>query len=253
MRDPRHILITGASSGLGAALALDYAAQGMHLFLQGRDESRLNHVAAQARAQGAAVSTHIGDVTDKAAMAAWITAADAAAELHLVIANAGISGGTAKGVEGPGQTQAIFAANIDGVVNTLTPIMPAMIKRRRGQMAIVSSLAGFIGMAGAPAYCASKAAVRVWGEGLRADMAAHGVEVNVICPGFVKTPMTDVNPYPMPFLMPVARAAQMIRTGLEKNRGRIAFPWQMYLLVRLLMLLPRPLLEKISYRMPRKS
>ena len=109
----------------------------------------------------------------------------------------------------------------------------------------MSSLAGFIGMPGAPAYCASKAAVRVWGETLRADLAADGLRVSVICPGFVRSPMTDVNRFPMPFLMDANRAARIIVAGLAHNKGRIAFPLPMYLTVRAIAALPAWLRDRV--------
>ncbi len=253
MLNPHHILITGASSGLGAALALAYAAPGITLSLHGRNAERLAQIAKQARAAGAEASTHTGDVSDLPDMTAWIEKCDKVAAIDLLIANAGISGGTAgKDGESPDQVKAIFAANVTGVFNTIHPFLPLMKLRGRGQIAIVSSLASFRGFPGAPAYCASKAAVRVYGEGLRAEMAQHNVEVSVVCPGFIKTPMTDVNPFPMPLLMPAERAAQIIRKGLAANRARIAFPWRLYMLIRVLAALPQPLMDFIAARTPKK-
>ena len=223
--EPAHILITGASSGIGAALALCYARPGAHLSLGGRNQQRLAEVAAQASARGAAVSTAAIDVRDRDAVADWVIAADERAPLDLVIANAGISGGTHGGPETPEQTRAIFAVNLDGVLNVALPVIPRMIARKDGQIAIISSLAGYRGFPGAPAYGASKAAVKVWGEALRGDLAPHGVKVNVVMPGFIKSPMTDANHFPMPFLMPVEKAAAIIRRGLSANRARIAFPF----------------------------
>ncbi|MDE1901972.1 MAG: SDR family NAD(P)-dependent oxidoreductase [Alphaproteobacteria bacterium] len=252
MHAPCHILITGASSGIGAALAVEYAAPGICLSLHGRDVARLESTAEQARRRGAVVALHNGDVTDAADMAAWIAARDAVRPLDLVIANAGISGGTSRQPETAAQVAAIFAVNVGGAINTIQPALDIMKKRGRGQIALVSSLAGFRGFAGAPAYCASKAAIRVYGEGLRADMAPHGIAVNVICPGFVKTPMTDVNPFPMPFIMPADRAARIIRRGLEQNRARIAFPFAMYVCARILAAMPQAVMDAIAARMPRK-
>ena len=253
MHKPRHIAITGASSGIGQALVLVYAAEGITLSLHGRNAERLEAVAQQARRQGAAVHTHTGSVTDADDLAAWLTARDTQTPVDLLIANAGISGGTARAQESAAQVQTIFAVNVTGVFNTVHPLLPRMTDRRRGQIALVSSLAGFRGFAGAPAYCASKAAVRVYGEGLRAEMAPHGVDVNVICPGFIQTPMTDVNPFPMPMLMSAEEAAGVIRQGLSANRARIAFPWPMALLVRLLAALPAGWVDALMNRLPKKE
>lgn len=249
----KHILITGASSGIGEALALAYAAPGVTLSLSGRDGARLDAVRAACLARGADVSAHVVDVVDRAAMATWIGARDHAAHLDLLIANAGVSGGTGGLGESSDAARRIFAVNVDGVFNTVLPAIEIFRARRRGHIAIVSSLAGFRGMGGAPAYCASKAAVRVWGEGLRAALARENVQVSVVCPGFVVSRMTDVNKFPMPFLMPAAKAAHIIQNGLAANRGRIAFPWPMRFAIWLLSLLPDSLAYAATRGMPAKD
>jgi short-subunit dehydrogenase len=220
-----HILITGASSGIGTALALSYARPGAHLTLGGRNQERLAEVARQAEARGASVSTTALDIREQAAVAEWALAADDRAPLDLVIANAGISGGTLGGPETAEQTRAIFAVNLHGVLNIALPVIPRMTARRRGQIAIISSLAAYRGFPGAPAYSGSKAAVRMWGEALRADLAPQGVKVNVVMPGFIKSAMTGANDFPMPFLMSAEKAAGIIQRGLAANRARIAFPF----------------------------
>ncbi len=254
MRAPRTVLITGASSGLGAALARVYAAPGVTLALTGRDGPRLETVAAACRAQGAEVVSETLDVTARAAMADWIGAVDGIAPLDLVIANAGVSGGTGGEGEGEGEAQVrrIFAVNVDGVLNTVLPAIPRMRARGRGQIALMASLAAFRGFPGAPAYSASKAAVRAWGEGLRGRLRADGIAVSVICPGFVRTPMTDVNPYPMPLIMEADRAARIIRRGLARNRARIAFPWPLYALAWAIGALPPGLTDRLLARLPEK-
>ncbi len=251
--EPAHILITGASSGIGAALALTYARPGAQLSLGGRNNDRLSEVAAQAEARGASVSTAIIDVRERDAVATWATAADDRAPLDLVIANAGISGGTHGGPETEDQTRAIFAVNLDGVLNTVLPVVPRMIARGRGQIAIISSLAGHRGFPGAPAYSASKAAVKVWGEALRADLAPQGVRVNVVMPGFIKSPMTEVNDFPMPFLMPAEKAAAIIQRGLAANRARIAFPFPTAFLSWLMGALSPVLADPLLRRLPKKD
>ena len=252
MQNPKHIVITGASSGIGAALALAYAAPDVMLGLHGRNGARLESVAALARARGAAVSAHAGDVTDKDAMTDWLQEREAARAVDLVIANAGISAGTGSGGEGQRQAEDIFAVNVGGVLNTVYAALPGMLARRRGQIALVSSLAGFRGLPGTPAYSASKAAVRLYGEALRNEFSGRGIEVSVICPGYVRTPMTAVNTFPMPFLMEPEKAAALIRRGLERNKSRIVFPLRLYSAVWALAMLPPGWTDWIMARLPKK-
>jgi short-subunit dehydrogenase len=248
---PRSILITGASSGIGAALALAFAAPGVDLALGGRDPARLEAVTERCRRQGARAHSTSVDVTDRAAMANWLLAVDRETPLDLVIANAGTGGPGGDGR--PEVARTIFAVNLDGVLNTILPILPAMSARGRGQLALMSSLAGFRGQPSTPAYCASKAAVRVWGEGLRGRLGRQGVAVSVICPGFVRTPMTAANPFPMPLVMAPERAAAIIRRGLLRRRARIAFPRSLYWAVWLLQALPAGLADRWLARVPDKE
>lgn len=233
---PGHVLITGASSGIGAALARLYAAPGVRLSLQGRDADRLAAVASACRARGAEAVTASLDLRDGPACAAWIEAADAARPADLLIANAGISGA---------DPHAVIETNISGTLNTVEPVLPRLCQRGRGQVALMSSLASFRGTPQAPAYCASKAAVRLWGEGLRGRLLRHGVLVSVICPGFVATPLTARNPFPMPLLMTAERAAALIARGLARGQARIAFPWRLYALARLYAALPQDLGDRL--------
>jgi len=253
MRNPNSIVITGGSSGIGEALALFYARPGVDLALTGRDPERLAGVAARCSAAGARVRTGLVDVADRDAMAEWLAAVDAAAPVDLCIANAGLSAGTGRGGEDEAQARRIFQVNVDGVLNTLHPLIPAMRARRRGQLAIVSSLAGFRGFPGAPAYCASKAAVRVYGEALRGELWADGVGVSVVCPGFVESRITAVNRFPMPFLMTADRAARIIAKGLERGRPRIAFPWPTYAMAWAIGVVPPAWTERILRALPRKT
>lgn len=253
MEAPHSILITGASSGIGAALALEYAAPGVRLALSGRSRERLDAVAVKCRAAGAIAEPETLDVGDGPAVADWVAGADAAMPLDLVIANAGISGGTAAGGEPASQARAIFRTNLDGLLNTIEPAVGPMRARGRGQVAIMSSLASFRGYPGAPAYSASKAAVRVYGEALRGALAPDGVRVSVVCPGYVRSRMTAANDFPMPMLMDANRAARIVRRGLVRNRARIAFPWPVYAVAWLFGVLPPTLIDPLMVRLPRKS
>ena len=250
------ILITGASGGLGSAIALEYAATGITLFLSGRNEKNLRETARQCKNKGAHPYIKIVDVCDKDAMQEWIISCDKHSPIDLVIANAGISGGTGGAMNEEGESAAqiekMFAVNVGGVFNTLLPAIPFMKSRKQGQLAIVSSLAGFRGMPGAPAYCASKAAVKSYGEGLAGQLAPDNIGVSVICPGFVQTKMTDANDFYMPFLMPAGQAARIIIKGLQNKKGRIAFPWPMLIGAWFINLLPNGLVSWVSTMTPKK-
>lgn len=244
-REPETVLITGASSGIGKAISLNYARPGRRLFLQGRNAERLNAITAACREAGADAHAEQLDVTDRAGMAAWIERAGRAAPLDLVIANAGISGGAP---DDPDRVRKLFRVNVDGMFNTVEPVLPSMAERGRGHVAVMSSLAGFRGMPTAPGYAASKAAVRAYGEGLRGRLMTDGIAVSVICPGFVKTPLTDDNPFPMPLLMEPERAAHIIRRGLDRQAARIAFPFRLYLVMRLMAALPPAWIDPLLQR-----
>ena len=250
MRSPRSILITGASSGIGEALARAYAGPGAVLSLSGRNAERLEAVAAACRRAGAEVDAVTLDVTDAAATVRWVEARDDARPLDLVIANAGVAGAGSSGLE---TTRRILATNVDGVVNTVSPALARMRRRRSGQIALVSSIAAFRGLPSAPAYSASKAAVKAWGEALRGRHARDGVAISVICPGFVTSRMTEGNRFRMPFLMTADRAAVIIRRGLERDRGRIVFPWPMHAGAWLLAALPAGLADRVTRTLPYKE
>jgi short-subunit dehydrogenase len=253
MRNPHSIVITGASSGIGAALARLYAAPGVQLALSGRDSERLAQVASACRVAGAQTEWMAVDVADRAAMECWLLTVDAGHPIDLLIANAGISAGTAGGSESADQTREIFAVNLDGVLNTVLPLLPAMQQRGRGQIALMSSLAGFRGFPGAPSYSASKAAVRIWGEALNGDLKSFGIDVSVICPGFVRSRITARNAFPMPLLMDTERAARIIRRGLARRRARIAFPWPTYAAAWLLGALSPSLVDPLLRWLPKKG
>lgn len=252
MTNSMNILITGASSGLGAALAREYAGEGVTLHLLGRNSQRLQAVANDCRAKGAQVRTACIEVTDKEAMHAYIARADEAGAIDLVIANAGISAGTFAGEEELEASHKVFDVNLQGVLHTIHPLLPRMVARKAGQIAIVSSLAGMIAFPGAAAYSASKAAVRFYGDALRAVHYHDNVHISVICPGWIRTPLVEVNDFPMPFIMSAERAARIIRRGLHKKKARIAFPTTLYIALRLLEALPLAVQDFLARRMPEK-
>jgi len=253
VRNPKHVLITGASSGIGAALAEAHAAPGRRLTLGGRNQERLNQVAASCHRKGATVRTGLVDVDQRDATEHWVATADRERPLDLVIANAGISAGTGTGMETDAQTRDIFATNLAGVLNTLQPAIAGMRQRGRGQVAVISSLAAFRGFPGAPAYCGSKAAVRVWAESMRPHLASMGIGMSVVCPGFVRSGMTAVNDFPMPFLVEADKAARIIRRGLARDKARISFPWPLAAAVWLLAALPPAWTDRAMAKLPAKD
>ena len=249
----KTILITGASSGLGKALAMLYAAADVTLLLTGRNIARLEETAVLCRQKGAAVETCPLCVTDRAAFEAKILAWDNSHKIDIVVANAGISGGTSMDArQSEAQFRSIMHTNLDGTFNTVNPLIPRMVARKKGHIVLMSSMAGFRGMPNAPAYSVSKVAVRAYGDALRPLLKPDGIAVSIIFPGFVKTPLTDVNTFIMPFLMDVEEAAAIIKAGIDAQKITIAFPWQMHIFCWLLGILPRSVGDWLLARAPRK-
>ncbi len=249
MNDIRSILITGASSGIGAALAESYARKGVTLAISGRNSRRLEAVARACSKLGATVNARVIDVTGRDDMARWIEAVDVKDPLDLVIANAGISGGG----DDQEKIRDIFAVNLAGVLNTILPAISLMRDRGRGQIAIMSSLTGYRGLPSAPAYSASKAAVKAYGEALRGELAAAGIKVSVICPGFVESRITAKNRFPMPLIMTADKAARIIKRGLAANKARISFPRSLASAMWLLSALPPTVADIILRLLPKKE
>nr|WP_067295869.1 SDR family NAD(P)-dependent oxidoreductase [Marinobacterium profundum] len=251
--NPRHVLITGASGGIGAALAQAYARDGVLLSLCARNLVNLQQVANACERKGARVNINSIDVTDIDALQSWVLDRDAAEPIDLVIANAGktLNVGPNGEEESWADTKALLSINVDSALATIIPLIAPMRQRRRGQIALVSSLAAYRGMAITPAYCASKAAVKAYGEALRGLVAAEGVAVSVICPGFVDSDMSREFPGRKPFMINADQAAMIILKGLARNRPRIAFPFPLNLGTWLLAMLPASLadfiLQHISY------
>jgi len=248
----KNILITGASSGIGAALAIHYANIGAQtLFLCGRNEERLHNVAEKCRYRGCRVETKILDVTDENAMRLWLEECNAKAELNLIFANAGVS----TGQENKENVYNTFKTNIFGVLNTITPAIELFKKRNdntKKAIAITASIAGYHGLPACPSYSATKACVKAYGEALRENLKKENIQLSVICPGFVRSRITDKNTCPMPFFMEADKAAAIIAKGIEKNVGLIVFPFMMRLAVYFLSILPNALSGMIYGRLPHK-
>jgi len=253
----RNVVITGASAGLGRALALTYARPGATLGIVGRNVAEVDITAAACRAQGATAETGTVDVRDAAATAAWLSDFDARHPIDLLIANAGLAStiADASDWEGLERTARVIDTNLYGTMHTVLPIIDRMRVRKRGRIAMVSSIAALRGMAVSPAYCASKAAIKAYGDSVRPLLARDGVGVTVILPGFVKTAMSDVFPGDKPFLWSAERSAAYIQKRLDSGRSEIAFPGLLAFGMRLLSLLPVAIadviLDRLSYLPPK--
>jgi short-subunit dehydrogenase len=243
-----HVVISGASRGLGAALARRLAAPGVTLGLLARGEAALAGVAAECAARGATVRHAALDVRDGPALAALLRAWDAALPVDCVVANAGISAGTRPGSgapEGHEAAAAQVAVNLLGAINMVEPLLPAMLARGRGQVALVGSVAGFRGLPDTPGYCAGKAGLWAYGEALRAAHGPAGVAVTVVAPGFFTSAMSARYLGAKPLEITVEAAAARLHRGILRRQGRLVFPWALGGLLRLLALLPAPLSDRL--------
>jgi len=222
----RCILITGATGAIGGALAYEYAMLDVVLLLQGRNEKRLEELAKICRDQGATVVTHVVDLRDQTALFAWIEAISSY-PLDLVIVNAGMN--THIGAHGEAEpwrdVEAILDINLKAAIAITQGVLPSMREKKKGQIALVSSLAAYFGLPVTPTYCASKAGLKAYGEALRGWLAPEGIKINVIMPGYIQSPMCDEMPGPKPFLWTPKHAAKAIRKGLKKDKARISFPF----------------------------
>lgn len=247
-----NVLITGASSGLGRQLAIEYSKECKNLFVSGRDIKQLEETVKMCNVSCNVVIKSI-DVRDKEEMKNWINdILEKHKNIDLVVANAGVSGGTSKGAEEEKQIYEIFETNINGVLNTIIPIIPAMKRNRGGQICLISSMASFKGMPSAPSYSATKSCIRVFGEALYNDLKKYNISITTICPGFIKTPLTDKNNFKMPFLMDVQTATKKIIHGIDKKKKFVIFPKIMYYAIKFIDFLPFGLNDWIFRIMPKK-
>ena len=246
-----RVFITGASSGIGAALAAHYAARGAQLGLVARRRDALAEVA---RGLPGAPALYTADVADAKAMAA--AAEDFMARFGLpdiVVANAGVSVGTlTEHPEDVAVFERVMRTNVVGLAATFQPFVAPMRAARRGRLVGIASVAGMRGLPGAGAYSASKAAAITYLEALRIELRPSGVKVVTVCPGYVATPMTAVNRYRMPFILPADVAARRISRVIDAGRAYAVVPWQMALVARTMKLLPNAVFDRLFKRAGRK-
>jgi short-subunit dehydrogenase len=251
----KKIFITGASSGIGEALARQYAHSGAQLGLVARRFDFLQRLQAEIVAMGApAPALYACDVRDAAALTAHAKDfVDRFGAPDIVVANAGVSRGTLTEIEEDlAAFQEIFDINVMGTVNTFHAFIEPMKKARHGTLVGIASVAGFRGIPGGGAYSASKAAAIKYCESLRVELRGSGVSVVTICPGYIRTPMTAVNKFKMPFLIDVTEAVKRFERAIDAKTSFTVIPWTMGIAARALRVVPNWLYDRVFTRMPRK-
>ena len=246
-----RVVITGASSGIGRALAAEYAHRGATLGLIARRAELLRELTANLKVPSASYAL---DVRDAAGLAR--SADDFCTRFgspDVVIANAGVSAGTStERNEDRAVFQEILDVNVMGMVNTFQAFLPAMRAAGSGTLVGIASVAGFRGLPGAGAYSASKAAALVYLESLRVELRGSGISVVTISPGYIATPMTEHNPYPMPFIIPAEVAARRMAAAIARRKRHVVIPWQMGIAGGMLKCLPRAMYDRMLALAPRK-
>ena len=245
----KTVMVTGASSGIGKGVALEVAARGANLGLIARRQELLDEMVADIRSRDRQAIAVAADVRDAEAMKA--AAERVRAELgpiDILIANAGI--GTADHISqlDPNHLANVISINVFGASNSVAAVVPQMIERGQGQLVAMSSLAAYRGVAKSAAYCASKAAMSAYFESVRIDLRGTGVDVTIIHPGFIKTPLTAGRASHMPYLMELDYAVSKIVSAIEKRRKSVAFPWQLATIVRAGLLMPASMYDWIAAR-----
>jgi short-subunit dehydrogenase len=253
MADPTpwtHALVTGASSGIGEALSRRLAREGCAVSLCARRLDLLEGLAERIRSEGGRARASALDVSRSAEIHKAVEEAEAElGPIDLVVANAGV-GITAPAVKlRPEWVDQMIDVNLKGALYLMIAVLPGMIERRRGQLVGVTSLAAYRGLPGSAIYSASKSGLSTFLESIRAEVRQSGVIVTEVCPGFIRTPMTDKNRHPMPFLLEADEAARRIVLAMRAGRARYGFPWPMHALMRLIQSIPVPIYDLLARKM----
>ncbi len=232
-------IVTGASSGIGWALAKELAKRQAKVGLVARRLDKLKQLADEIQITGVAVAMAAADVGERGQLVAAIRElATHLGPVDLLVANAGVGFPTLLSPLNVEQVEQMVRVNLLGVVYSIEAVLPSMLQRRSGHIAAVSSLAAYIGLPGESGYCATKAAINTYMDGLRVHLRGRGVSVTTICPGFVRTPMTAPNQFHMPWLIDADQAARRIVRALGRRRKVYNFPWQTALLMKAARWLP---------------
>lgn len=242
-------MVTGASSGIGRGVSVELARRGARLGLVARRAERLQEIVSEIGSFGGEALALPGDVQDAVVVRA---AADRFREkfgaIDILIANAGIGSTNDAAELRASEVAGVINVNVIGAANSVAAVIPEMVARGRGQLVVISSLAAYRGLPKSAAYCASKAAVSAFFESLRLDLQPRGIDVTIIHPGFIKTPLTAGRHAQMPFLMELGAAVEKIVRAIEKRKKSYAFPWQLASVVRAGMIMPTSMYDWISRR-----
>ena len=235
----KNIWITGASLGIGASLSQFYAAPGICLGLLGRNAERLGEVAAKCREKGAQVYTYVADVTNADDLRKYSEDFQShVGSADLVVANAGIRIEEDAEYRDGCIAAEVMGVNYLGVINTIIPFIAGMKERRSGHLAIISSISAFRGTPNSGAYSASKAAINVWAESLRQRLIPYGINVSVLCSGFVQTAMTSSLEFWMPGILSSGAAAEIIASAIRRRKRQVTFPWPSKIIWTVFRILP---------------
>ncbi len=245
--------VTGASSGIGRALALELAARGRSVAVSARREDKLDELVEEGKSLSGRIVPFPLDITDPDAVARTVRRIEQdLGPLATAVLNAGLHMPTKARALSLEDTRTLVELNLLGTLSCLKAALEPMATRERGQIAVVASVAGYFGLPSAAGYGMTKAGLINMTQALQPELAAMGVKLQLVNPGFVKTPLTDRNRFPMPFLMPVEKAAEGLLRGLESDRFEIVFPWRMAALMRLLRALPMGLALKLTRRLTKR-
>lgn len=229
------------------ALARELAGRGWNVGLLARRGDLLETLAGELRALGVSAAAHPCDVSDAASLTAAVRACEAAlGPVDLAIANAGVSMASSAARFEADAARELFRINVEGTMNLLAAVVPGMVERKQGHFVGIASLAGFRGLPGSGVYSASKAAMIALLEAARVELRSRGVAVTIVNPGFIRTPLTDKNRFPMPFLMDAAPAARKIADAIERRRKVYSFPLPMVIVTRLLRHLPVAIFDRVT-------
>ena len=241
-----HILITGASSGIGASLSIELARRGYAVGVVARREAELIELVEQIRADGGVAEWATADVAEPESL----TKAVAHLEHHLgpvdvMVANAGISGRNDTSAPDLSKIRRVMEVNFYGAIHSAQAVLPGMCERGQGHLVVVSSVAGFRGLPKSSAYSSSKAAITTYWESQRVELAGRGILCTTVNPGYIKTPLTDKNNHPMPFIISAEKAAKIMADGILARRKVITFPWRMKFVMALMRVLPVWLYDRL--------